>query len=80
VGTLVTDEARKIARTSCIAAEQTMFAKAPEVTNLRDRGAAETIVGDVLGRIACPVVKIQVQEVDLGGFKPGDTDVDPFLD
>ena len=44
------------------------------------RGAAEAIVGDVLGRIARPVLKVHVQEIDLGRFKPGDADVDPFLD
>src|SRR5260221_10649031 len=38
VGALATDQARKIARTACIATEQTMFAKAPEVANLRDTG------------------------------------------
>ncbi len=34
-----------------------MFAKAPEVANLRDTGAAEAILGDVLGRIACPILE-----------------------
>src|SRR6202158_228700 len=54
--------------------------KAPEVANLRDRGAAEAIVGDVLGRIACPILKVHVQDVDLGWFEPGDANVEPFLD
>jgi hypothetical protein len=57
-----------------------MFAKAPEVANLRDTGAAEAIVGDVLGRIACPILKVHVQDVDLGWFEPGDANVEPFLD
>ena len=51
-----------------------MFAKAPEVANLRDTGAAEAIVGDVLGRIACPILKVHVQDVDLGWFEPGNAD------
>ena len=57
-----------------------MFAKAPEVANLRDTGAAEAILGDVLGRIACPILKVHVQDVDLGWFEPGDANVEPFLD
>jgi hypothetical protein len=80
VGALATDQARKIARTACIATEQTMFAKAPEVANLRDTGAAEAVLGDVVGRIACPILKVHVQEIDLGWFKTGDADVDPLLD
>jgi hypothetical protein len=80
VSALAADQARKIARTAGIATEQAIFAKAPEVTNLRDTGAAEAILGDVLGRIACPILKIHVQEIDLGWFKPGDADVDPLLD
>ena len=67
---LATDQARKIAATAGITTEQAMFAKAPEVTRLRHAGAAEAIVGDVLGRIACPVLKIQVQEIDLGWLNP----------
>src|SRR5260221_12686820 len=66
VSAFATDQARKIARTAGIATEQTMFGKAPEVANLRNTGAAEAIGGDVLGRIDCPILKIQVQEIDLG--------------
>ena len=80
MGAFVTDQARKIAGTTGITTEQAMLAKAPEVTRLRHTGAAEAIVGDVLGRIACPVLKIQVQEIDLGWLKPGDANLDPFLD
>jgi len=80
VGALVTDQARKIAGTAGITTEQAMFTKAPVVTRLRHTGAAEAIVGDVLRQIARPVLKIQVQEIDLGGFEPGDADLDPFLD
>jgi hypothetical protein len=55
VSALATDQARKIAGTAGITTVQAMLAKAPEVTRLRYTGAAEAIVGDVLGRIACPV-------------------------